>query len=106
MFKTIATAALAISFAGAAVAEEKKSAAFLSASPEGQISYITTSLSMAQALLSASQGECIGKWAAAQRPAGYKEMVDTIKKYPDYHPSSVVAAVIEKHCGSFELATR
>lgn len=106
MYKRFAAAALAVSITSAAMAEDKKSAAFLAASPEGQISYITTSLSMAQALLSPSQGECIGKWAATARPAGYKDVVDAIKKYPDYHPSSVVAAVIEKHCGSFQLANR
>lgn len=104
--KSIATATLAVSFAGAAVAEEKKSASFLSTTPEGQIAYITTSLSMAQALLSKSQSDCISKWATAHRPDGYKEIVDTVKKYDTFHPSAVIAAVIEKTCGAFELAQR
>lgn len=88
------------------MAEDKKSATFLAASPDGQIGYISASLSMAQALLSKPQGECIGKWAEAHHADGYKEVIDTIKKYDSYHPSSVIAAVIEKQCGSLELATR
>jgi hypothetical protein len=106
MFKSIATAVLAVSFAGAAMADEKKSAAFLAASSDGQIGYISASLSMAQALLSKPQGECIGKYAASNHSDCYKEIIDTIKKYDAYTPSSVVAAAIEKHCGSFQLATR
>lgn len=107
MFKSIATTAvLTVSFAGAAMAEEKKAASFLAANSQGQIGYINASLTMAQALLSKTQAECISKWSAANEPNGYKEVIDTVRKYDTYHPSSVIAAIIEKACGSFELAQR
>lgn len=104
MFKSIATAVLVVSFAGAAVAQDKYNATFLAKSHEGQMGYIETSLAMAQALLSKSQGECIGKWAQANQPNGYKELVQAIAKHKDFHPSGVIAAAMEKVCGKFELA--
>lgn len=59
---------------------------------------------MAQALLSAPQAQCIGNWARTHQPDGFTDVVAAIKKYPDYHPSGVIAAIIEKECGKFELS--
>lgn len=106
MFKPIATAVLAVSFAGAAIAQDQTNAQFQSFSPDAQKGYIGNSLIMAQALLSNTQGVCIGKWAKANEPNGYNPIVNLVKKYPDIHPSAIIAAFIEKECGKLELAQR
>lgn len=106
MFKTFTAAVLAVSFAGAAMAEERKADGFLKASSAAQVSYINTSLTMAQHLLSKSQGECISKWSKANEPNGYKLILDISQRNPDVHPSAIVVAVIEKECGHLALAQR
>lgn len=107
MFKTFATAALAVSFAGAAMAEDKfKSAELLAQPKEGQIGYINASVAMASVMVSPNQNRCILSWVDKSRPSGYSDVLATMQKYGDYHPAAVIAAVLEKQCGSFELAGR
>lgn len=103
MLKTLTTAVLAVSFAGSAMAQDPQNANFQAFSSDGQKGYIGASIAMAQTLLSKTQADCIGSWAKANEPNGYKEVVAAIKKYADYHPSGVIAAIIEKQCGKFEL---
>lgn len=101
MFKTFATTAvLAVSFTGAADANETAKA-FLGASPEGQASYITTSLAMAQTIVAPNQAACIRE---IKGQAAYADIIDKIRKYSDHHPTGVIAAYVEKQCGAFEVA--
>ena len=100
----LAAALVVVAVSNTAMAQEKKSANFLSASPESQLAYIATSLLMAQSIVSKDYAACIGKWAEANAPSGYKEIIDTVKKYDDFHPTGVIAAVIKKACGPFQVA--
>ena len=48
-----------------------------------------------------SQGDCIADWyfkgnGEKQRQ---QEIEDAMRKYPDHAPSSVVIALVQKHCG-------
>lgn len=102
--KSIATAVLAVSFAGAALAQDDTNASLLAKSPEAQAIYLESSLSMAATLLPKTQGLCIRQWEKGHKGDGYKNLVEAIKKYPDYHPTLVITAAMEQVCGKFELA--
>lgn len=107
MFKTFATAALAVSFAGVALAEEKFNSSELLTQPkDGQIGYINASVAMASVMVSPNQNRCILSWVEKNRPSGYADVVAAMKQYGDYHPAAVIAAVLEKQCGSFEMGGR
>lgn len=109
MFKSIATAVLAVSFAGAAVGQEilttKK---FLEWSPENQKGFIITTTMMGGLIAAKNrngQAQCIDTWNATHQKDGFKPVIDAMRKYPDYHPLAIVSAVIEKACGDFKYTT-
>lgn len=102
--KSIATAMLAVSFAGAAMAEDQFNAtAFLAWNAKQQESYVTASLAMAAAI-APSQSSCINAWNQTARAAGYKDLIATMQKYSSHHPTAVVLALIERDCGRITIA--
>lgn len=105
MFKSIATATvLTVSFAGAAVAEEKfDGSKFLSWTTAQQEGYVTTSLAMAAAIVP-SQASCINAWNGKAKSEGYKELVSTMQQYSKHHPTAVVLALVERDCGKIAIA--
>lgn len=108
MFKTFATAALVVSFAGAAMAEQKNTGAtFLQLPLEVQHGYIQTA-SMAIGVIALKnrkgQAKCIDDWGAANEKTGYQPIMDAMKKYSEYHPMPIIIEVLSKACGTFEYA--
>lgn len=87
-----------------AMAEDSQTAKFLSATKEGQISYVTASLAMAAVLSPPSQSKCIADYSQSNSSKGYPEILTAIQKYSEHHPTGVIAAVLERNCGKFEMA--
>jgi len=104
MFKKFAAAALAVSISTGALAGEFKSADFLKWSKDGQISYINTSLTMAATISPPNQSKCITAYSNANVATGYADILRTMANHSNYHPTGVIAAVLEKTCGKFDIA--
>jgi hypothetical protein len=78
---------------------------FLTWTEKSRISYIQTSLMMANMIAMDNDkhhAECIGKWYEADRRKTEASIYAVMKKYPDAHPIGVIMAVVEKQCGSFK----
>ena len=100
---------LILAFSAGAHAEKFTAADFLAWSEASQNSYIQTSITMAAFVGAQNPGErakCLGDWyldnptTQARRNA---ELRTALRKFPTYHPTSVILAVIEKACGSFSF---
>lgn len=92
--------------AAAEAKDEFKSKEFLTWSHEGQKSYIMASVVMA-AFIAAAQNKadlskCIGQWMTDSDAAGFPSVKEAMTRFPDYHPSGVIVAILEKACGSFK----
>jgi hypothetical protein len=109
MFKSIATAVLAVSFAGAAMAGDGFTIKeFLALSDGAQKNFITTTAGATGLVANMNrpaQSKCIDAWIAKYASTGYQPVIETMKKLPDYHPMAVTVAVIQKECGPFTYAT-
>jgi len=49
-----------------------------------------------------TKSRCIDDWyfgEGADRTANNESIRDAMRRFPDYHPTTVVLAVIEKRCG-------
>ncbi|MFA5952001.1 MAG: hypothetical protein WC807_17140 [Hyphomicrobium sp.] len=109
MFKTFATAALALSFAGAAMAEDNLTTAkFLASPPDAQKNFIAN-VAMTAGLIASQnrkgQGKCIDDWYAANAKTGFQPVIDAMKRLPDYHPNALILAVFEKSCGDLKYTS-
>lgn len=85
--------------------EAFKSAKFLTYPTDSQKSYITSSAMMAGVIATQNQpgqAKCIDDWATAKFEASYDAVVGAMNKFPDYHPTTVIFAVLQKACGSFK----
>lgn len=95
---------------GAAVAEDKfKSSEFLRWSPESQSGYISTSAMMAGVIATQNrpdQAKCIDKWIAENEPGGFAKAREVMSRFPDHHPTGVIAAILEKARGSIKYTSR
>lgn len=98
------------SASGAAVAWEGfKSSKFLTYPVESQKSYISTAVMMAGVIAAQNvpeQAQCIDRWTSEHDGSGYKPVIEAMQRLPDYHPSGVILAVLNKACGSFEYKKR
>ncbi|WP_439543306.1 hypothetical protein [Hyphomicrobium sp.] len=109
--KALALATLStIVCGGAAVADDGfKSSKFLTYPAESQSSYIGTAVMMAGVIASKNvpeQARCIDKWAATHIASGYQPVIEAMQNFPEYHPTGVIIAVLQKSCGSFDYAKR
>ena len=86
-----------------ALSEEKfRSAEFLAWPEESQRNYIVTSALMAGVIAGQgrkSQAECINRWIADNKGSAFKPVQDAMARFPDNHPTGVIAAVLDKACG-------
>lgn len=108
MKRLLAVAAIATSFPCIpAYAEPPKSSEFLTYS-EGQRAWWLAgafeAMSHAIYQIDPKKGDCIADWyfkgnGEKQRQ---KEIEETMQKYPDHAPSSVVLALVQKHCGKIK----
>jgi len=50
----------------------------------------------------AGQAECINLWIAENKGNAFKPVQDAMARFPDNHPTGVIAAVLTKACGSIK----
>lgn len=96
-------------YSPAAVADGFTSAEFLQWPPKSRSSYFATSVTMASAVVRVNnkkQSACINAWYGNDRERVERRILDIMRKYPEYHPQSVILAVLEKQCGSVNNAGR
>lgn len=86
-------------------AEVFKSSDFLEWDRENQEFYIETSVGMASLIAGQTdraQGKCIDDWYYSEQKPSSQFVLDTMSRFPEFHPRATILAVIEKKCG--ELA--
>ncbi len=49
-----------------------------------------------------TQGECMADWYFENEKQHQQTIEETMQKYPDHVPSSVVLAVLQKNCGKIK----
>lgn len=80
---------------------------FLGWSEAAQAAFFQNSVLMASTIasrLDAAQADCISTWYFGDtdlRNERDEELLYTVKAYPDFHPSAVVLAVVERECGQY-----
>jgi len=89
-------------------AENFTSGKFLKYSADGQKSFIEISITMAGAIAAQTKpnlARCLDNWYFADQ-AVQSQRIDhilaTMREFPEYHPSGVVLAVLQKACGPFK----
>ena len=91
------------SLSAVALSEEKfRSAEFLTWPEESQKNYVITSALMAAVIAARNQegqAECVDQWIADNEDSGFKPVQDAMARFPDNHPTGVIAAVLDKACG-------
>ena len=90
-------------------AEIFKSSDFLTWKSDSQAFYIETSIGMASLLAAQNDkahAKCLEDWYYEDEEAGNRLVLETMRKFPEYHPRGVILAVIQKRCGSFNYAQR
>ena len=105
----LATLSTIVCISTAGAEEGFKSSKFLTHSAESQKGYIGASVMMAGVIASKNapeQARCIDGWASSNDPSGFPTVIEAMRKYPDYHPSGIILAVLQKACGSFEFVRK
>ena len=77
---------------------------FLTWDQANQELYLRTSFGIAAFVVnqySPDQGKCLNDWFANNEQAAYTRFIDTMKRFPEYHPRGTIIAVMEKQCGKF-----
>lgn len=101
--KAVLAASLTLFFTGSATAQEFKSSEFLTWNRDNQEFYIRTSMGMAGLIAGRnveSQGKCLDDWYFGNQDKANNEVLATMRRFPSYHPRGVIAAIMEKKCGS------
>ena len=96
---------LAISSTSVQAQNGFKSSDFLKYASSERENYITIAAGMAGVIATqnnAQQAKCVNGWIAQNRSTGYADVIQTMQKYPSYHPHGVIIAVLQKACGSFK----
>lgn len=91
---------------GVRAADGSKASEFLTNPTESQSGYIGASAMMAGLIATQNnraQAVCIDDFVAKQKPLGYPQIVEAMRKYGEYHPSAIIMGVLEKACGKFKF---
>ena len=108
MFKTMAVLTaiglglMAASYPQSSYADGFTGTELLSWSAANQAHYLQVSLGMVgvvAAQIDQRQAECIDTWYLADTAKRHREILQTVKQYPDYHPQGVILALVQKICG-------
>lgn len=81
---------------------------FLAFDREGRNGFISTSVMMLGVIASQTQPQiarCVDSWYGANnqvRESRNAEIIEVMERFPDYLPSAVVLAVVERECGNFQ----
>jgi len=96
--------ALAVAMTQPVKAETFTSAEFLKWKLSSQKSYFRTSIGMAGLIIGQSNKEharCVEKWYFKRERDAADFILETMRRFPSYHPRGVILAVLEKQCGKF-----
>ena len=88
-----------------AQAETFTSAEFLKWKLSSQKSYFRTSIGMAGLIAAQNDkahAKCIENWYLDRERDATDFILETMKRFPSYHPRGVLLAVLEKQCGTFQ----
>ena len=92
-----------------AQAETFKSEVFLTWPRHSQELYIHTSVAMA-GLIAGKNDEahavCLEDWYFDDEKRSNDFIIETMQRFPEYHPRGVIVAVLQKQCGTFDYAER
>ncbi|MEM9668639.1 MAG: hypothetical protein AAF950_06905 [Pseudomonadota bacterium] len=78
-------------------------------SEDGQDSFFQTSIGMAGAIATQNDGQkarCINDWYfkdGATKAERNEAIRQTLARFPEYHPTVTLLAIVEKACGSFSF---
>jgi len=88
----------------ATAAETFTSKEFLTWPNNSQRGYFQASIGMAGLIVgenNKTQARCIERWYFENQDAAEAAIRETMERFPNYHPRGVIAAFLEKQCGSF-----
>ena len=100
---------IAYSYPQSSHSEMFKSSEFISWQRDSQEYFIRISIGMAVLIADQNdktQAACLSDWFGKDEAAAYNRILETMKRFPDYHPRGVILAVAEKQCGPFIYAGR
>ena len=86
-----------------------KSSEFLKWKRSAQEYYIRTSIGMAGFIAhenDTAHAKCIEKWYLSDQKKSTDFILETMAKYPKYHPRGIIIAILAKKCGSFKYSKR
>lgn len=89
--------------------EKFTSAEFLKWKLASQKNYFWISIGMAGLIAGQNdreQARCIERWFADNERDATDHLLETMQRFPNYHPRGVILAVLKKQCGSFEYRNR
>lgn len=105
---TLLIAALALSFAGNARAEEatKLGDAFLKLTYEQRYYWISGAVFTLAHYVAADEnnkakGECITKWFLDKKAVRLKQIEDSLAMHPEESPTTIIFALVRRTCGIF-----
>ncbi len=55
---------------------------------------------------SAQQSKCLDEWYIQKEAQRHEAILQKMAEYPDYHPSGIILAYLEKQCGSLVYVTK
>lgn len=95
--------------AESAQAETFKGADFLTWPRHSQQLYIRTSVGMAGLIAAENDkvhANCLEDWYFDDEERSTDFVLETMRRFPEYHPRGVIVAVLEKQCGTFNYTER
>lgn len=99
----ILAAALSIGYPQISFAQEFKSAEFLEWPRKSQTFYFQTAIGMAGFIVSMRDkptARCLENWYFSDTDAAEETILETMRRFPEYHPRGVIVAVLQKQCGA------
>lgn len=101
----IAALFIAVALAPQVKADQKFTGTeFLTWEAGSRLSYIQTSVTMAVFTTSKrapDMSKCLNDWYYDDMTAANNDVLASIRKFPEYHPTAIIAAKLEKVCGKF-----
>lgn len=67
-----------------------------------QAQYLQVSITMAGVIASQNNldwAKCVDNWHARENRDGYRAVIASIRKFPGYHPQTIVLGSLNKACG-------
>lgn len=107
MKQSVLAVAMAIAVSGWFYPQNSSAAGFTGADflewPVGnQTQYLQVSITMSGVMASQKNlawAKCVDNWHARENKDGYRAVISSIRKFPGYHPQTIVLGSLNKACG-------